>query len=173
MKKIDASFIARAAVIAAIYAVLTVLLGPFSYGQIQIRLSEALTPLAYVDPAAIIGLYIGCLIANFSPASLGIFDIIFGSALTLVAALSTWRISKLFAKTGNQKLYRYVGPLVATLPVIIYNAFGVAMMLKYLLKLPFLPSVGYVALGEVVAVYVVGYPLFLALMRTGIFKWKL
>jgi len=57
-------FIVEAAVIAAIYAVLTYALAPFAYGQIQVRVSEALTVLPLFTPAAIPGLFIGCLLAN-------------------------------------------------------------------------------------------------------------
>ena len=56
--------IAQAAMIAAIYVVVTLLVAPFAYGEVQIRLSEALTILPVFTPAAIPGLFIGCLIGN-------------------------------------------------------------------------------------------------------------
>jgi uncharacterized membrane protein len=167
----SAPFLTRAAVIAAIYAVLTILLAPVSYGPVQVRISEALTPLAYIDPAAIIGLYVGALIANlFSP--FGLIDILFGSLLTLIAAFATWGIGRLFKKFGSEKIYHYIGPLVGILPVVVFNAFGVALILKIAANLPYWPSVLYVGIGEAIAVYVIGYPLLLALMKTGVLEPK-
>ena len=64
MKNKGTQFLTEAAVIGAIYVVLTLLCAPLSYGEIQIRFSEALTILPFFTPAAIPGLFIGCLIAN-------------------------------------------------------------------------------------------------------------
>lgn len=85
-------FIAHAAIISAVYAVLTMLLAPLSYGTVQIRFSEALTVLAAFTPAAIPGLFVGCLIANIFTGSL--IDIIFGSLTTLAAAVLTYKLRK-------------------------------------------------------------------------------
>ena len=76
------------AVIAALYAALTLLLAPISYGPIQLRLSEALTLLPMLLPQAVPGLFVGCLIANLYTGMLT--DIIFGSLATLVAATGTY-----------------------------------------------------------------------------------
>ncbi|MCK9479581.1 MAG: QueT transporter family protein [Firmicutes bacterium] len=85
-------FIALAAGIASIYASLTVMLAPISYGTVQIRVSEALTLLAAFTPAAIPGLFVGCLISNIYMGNLT--DIIFGSLTTLVAAFLTHKLRK-------------------------------------------------------------------------------
>jgi hypothetical protein len=79
------------ALIAAIYATVTIILAPISYGPIQVRVSEALTLLPYLWPQAIPGLFIGCLIANFA-GGFGIIDVVFGSAATLIAAIITSRM---------------------------------------------------------------------------------
>lgn len=72
-------FIVRAAIIAAAYAVLTLALAPLAFGSLQLRLSEALTVLAYFSPAAVCGLTVGCAVANlWSP--FGITDVVFGAA---------------------------------------------------------------------------------------------
>ena len=74
-------FIARAAIIAAAYAILTLSLAPIAYGSLQLRLAEALTVLAYFSPAAVCGLTVGCAVANFwSP--FGITDVVFGALAT-------------------------------------------------------------------------------------------
>lgn len=93
MKKV--TFITQAAVIAALYVVLTQLanmLGLAS-GAIQVRFSEALTILPFFTPAAIPGLFLGCLISNFLCGSI-FWDIVFGSLATLTGAVGTYLIRK-------------------------------------------------------------------------------
>ena len=74
--------------IAAVYALLGLVFYPISFGVYQIRVAEALTVLPFVTRAAVPGLFIGCLLANIY-GGLGWQDIIFGSALTLIAAVLT------------------------------------------------------------------------------------
>src|SRR5690554_6711223 len=78
------SYLARAAVIATIYALITALFKPISYGTIQVRVSEALTLLPLVESSAVPGLFIGCLIANIL-GGMGPWDIYLGSIITLIA----------------------------------------------------------------------------------------
>jgi uncharacterized membrane protein len=137
-------FIAEASAIAAMYAVLTILI-PGGSGQIQIRVSEALTVLAFFTPAAIPGLFAGCLTANLFVGA-GIYDIIFGSLATLVAAILT-----------NRMPSRYLAPL----PPVIVNAVVVAFVLNATIQAPLLITMGFVALGEIIACYGLGYPLML------------
>ena len=143
--------LARGSLYAAAYVVLTLLAGAFGLasGQVQFRISEALLPCACLDPAAVVGLTVGTAIANGLTSSLGLVDVVFGSFLTLVAALVMWQ----------------VGPRVVALaaPVVV-NAFGVGAELALILHLPFWPSVGFVALGETVVLFT-GGPLVLSLIR--------
>ena len=88
MKNKGTQFLAEAAVIGAIYVVLTLLFAPLSYGEIQIRFSEALTILPFFTPAAIPGLFVGCIIANLFGGAIPV-DIIFGSIATLIGAVFT------------------------------------------------------------------------------------
>ncbi len=81
----------RAAIIAALYAALTLLLSPMSFGLMQIRISEALTLLPILLPEAVPALAVGCLIANFLGGAT-VLDIVFGSLATLLAALMTRRL---------------------------------------------------------------------------------
>ena len=90
MKSKGTQFLTEAAAIGAIYVVLTLLFAPLSYGEVQIRISEALTILPFFTPAAIPGLFVGCIIANLFGGAIPI-DIIFGSIATLLGAVFTRR----------------------------------------------------------------------------------
>lgn len=143
-------FLARAAVYAALYAVLTLSpgLNALAYGPVQFRLSEALMVFACVDPAAIPGLTIGTALGNLNSPML-VVDVIFGSLLTLVAAALMHRI----------------GPrLVALLVPVIVNGLGVAAMLAVVLDLPFWASAVWVGAGET-AVMATGGAVMLVLVR--------
>ena len=148
-------FIVEAAIIAAMYAALTIII-PGGSGQIQVRVAEALTVLPFFTPAAIPGLFIGCVIANLFVGA-GPYDIIFGSLATLVAAVLTYKMPK-----------KWLAPL----PPIIINAVVVAFVLNYVVGAPLLITMGFVALGEIIACYVLGYPLLLLLdkQRDKIFR---
>ena len=93
MKNKSVLFMTQAAMIATIYVVLTVVFAPFSFGQVQVRISEALTILPFFTPAAIPGLYIGCLIGNIIGGAI-LPDIIFGSLATLIGAVFTYLLRK-------------------------------------------------------------------------------
>ena len=84
-----ALFLAQAAMIAAIYVVLTVLGASLAFGEVQIRFSEALTILPAFTPAGIPGVFLGCLISNILGGAI-LPDIIFGSLATLIGAVFTW-----------------------------------------------------------------------------------
>lgn len=149
----DRRSIARAGLIAAVYAVVTVILAPISYGPVQVRLSEALTllPFFWGTPAAI-GLWLGCTIAN-AFGGFGLLDIAGGCLITLVAGLLTARMPNLW--------------LGAVWPVVL-NALGVAGILHYAAGFPYGATVGYVGLGQAVAVYGVGLPLARWLQARGV-----
>ncbi len=139
-------------IIAAIYAVVTVLLGSFGYSWIQVRISEALTPLPYIfGLPAVTGLTLGCIIANiFSPV--GLPDLIFGPFLTLLAASLSWKLN--FGKTSMACVY----------PVVI-NAFGVSAYVAGFYGVPYEVSVLSIGVGEAIASILIGYPLLKAIQR--------
>lgn len=95
MKKNKVLFLTQAAMIAAIYVVLTFAVNAFGLanGAIQIRVSEALTILPYFTSAAVPGLFIGCLISNVLTGC-ALFDIIFGSLATLLGGVGTYLLRK-------------------------------------------------------------------------------
>lgn len=143
-------FIVEAAVIAAMYAALTILI-PGGSGQVQVRVSEALTVLPFFKAAAIPGLFAGCLLANII-VGVSLYDVVFGSLATLAAAFLT---RKMPAKH------------LAPLPPVIINSIVVAFILNISLNAPVLPTMGLVAAGEIIACYGLGYPLMLLIERQG------
>ena len=143
-------FIVRSAVIAALYAALTLALYPISFGAVQFRVSEALTLLPIVMPEAIPGLFVGCLVSNLIGSATP-WDIIFGSLATLIAAILTYA-------TRRNKI------LAAFWPVIC-NTVIVGLVLALTLDLPVFLTMGEVGLGELVVVYTVGMAMLAALKR--------
>lgn len=135
-----------AALIGSIYATLTILLAPISYGQIQVRVAEALTVLPFFSSYSIGGLFVGCIVANIFGGN-GPIDIIFGSLATLVAAIMTYYIGK-----SNIYYKKYLAPL----PPVIINAVAVGFILHYTLQLPLIITMLWVGLGEAVSCYVIG-----------------
>ncbi len=81
---------ARCAMIAALYTAVSLLLAPFSYGAVQVRVAEALTLLPVFTPDAIVGVTLGCLLTNLLGSSP--IDAVFGTLATLIAALLTWKL---------------------------------------------------------------------------------
>lgn len=147
--KKNVDFMVRTAIVAALYAVLTMALAPISYGLIQFRLSEVMTLLAFINPVYIAGLTLGTLIANIA-SQLGVVDMVFGTLATLAA---TW----LMSKTKNIWL--------ASIWPSIVNGVVVGAMLYMLGLVPqttlgMLMAFGFVFLGEFVVVTVIGVPVF-------------
>ncbi|HHY06849.1 MAG TPA: QueT transporter family protein [Clostridia bacterium] len=144
--------IERVSVIAAIYATITIVFAPLSYGLIQVRISEALTILPFIFPESVLGLFLGCFIANIY-GGLGLIDIVFGSLATLLAAFLTKKMPH---------------PFLAPLPPVVINAVVVAFILKYVLGYPFVVSMFYVGLGQFLACYFLGLPLLYLLQK---YQW--
>ena len=135
--------IAYAALTASMYVALTVAFAPISYGMVQFRISEALTVLPFFTPAAIYGLFVGCLISNIFGGN-GIYDIVFGSIATLIAALATYRARS-----------KYLAPL----PPVLINAVMIGTMLSLLYDLNIMLCVLSVGFGQIVVLYGLGLPL--------------
>ena len=135
-----------AALIAAMYTVLTVCLAPLSYGLVQCRLSEALTVLAAFTPAAIPGLTVGCVVSNLiglsSGANIaGALDVLLGPLATGSAAVLTWALRN-----------KRVGclPLWSTLPPVVLNALVVGSELAFVAP-QFTVEVWFIQMGLVAA----------------------
>lgn len=149
-------FLTQAAMIAALYVVLTFLANALGLASqaVQVRFSEALTILPYFTPAAIPGLFIGCLISNTLTGCLPL-DILFGSLATLIGALGTYFLRK----------FKWAAPL----PPIIANTIIVPFVLIYvyqagpLASLPFFALT--VGLGEIISCGILGMLLLFALAK--------
>lgn len=154
-------FITQAAIIAAIYAVLTLLTLQFSSYAIQVRVAESLCVLICYTPAAIPGMFVGCLISNIFSGTLA--DIIFGSLATLVAGLITAKMPK-----KQKKLYPIPTVVVNTVvvPFILYYGYGITSMgnAKGTVATLLLMA-GTVCIGEVIACFFIGLPLIKILDR--------
>ena len=138
--------------IGTIYALLSVMLGELSYSWIQVRVSEALTPLPFLMGfPAVAGLTIGCVLANwFSPV--GLPDMVFGPLLTLAAAFLSWRLN--FGKR-----------VIACIYPVLVNAFGVSAYIHSFYGVPYILSVATISVGEFIAVFLIGYPLLMSIEK--------
>ena len=138
-------YLAQAAMIAAIYVVLTVVGASLAFGEVQIRFAEALTILPVFTPAAIPGLFVGCLIGNTLGGAI-LPDIIFGSLATLIGAIFTWSL-------------RNKNKFLAPVPPVVANIIVVPFVLKYAFMMLT------VCIGEVISAGVLGLILYGALNK--------
>lgn len=140
------------ALIAAIYVVLTMVFRPISYGPIQFRISEVLCVLPYFTPAAIPGVFIGCLISNMLGGAV-LMDVVFGSLATLIGALGSWLLRK------NRWLVSMPPILSNTLiiPWVLKFAYGSEDLVWYMMIT--------VGIGELLAIGVLGQLLITVLAK--------
>lgn len=150
MKNNKVTFLVHAAAIAAIYVVLTTVFAAFSFGQIQVRISEGLTILPYFTPAAIPGLFVGCILANLLGGAIPA-DIIFGSLATLIGALGSYALRR-------HKFLVPIPPIVANtiiVPLVLRYGYGVPEPIPFMMLT--------VGIGEVISCGVIGMIILLAL----------
>ena len=158
------TFIVHAAVISALYVVLTLIANALGLANhaIQIRFSESLTILPLFTPAAIPGLFIGCILANIFMGC-AVWDVIFGSVATLIGAIIASKIKN-----------KYLLPL----PNVIANTIIVPFIIMWVYTeesartLPvFFGSMAGVLAGEIATSYILGILLFIPLEKhKNIFK---
>lgn len=154
MKTSKTQFLTQAAIIAALYVVLTIIANIFGLANyvIQVRFSEALTILPFFTPAAIPGLFIGCLLSNLLTGCLPL-DIIFGSLATLLGALGTYALRK-------QKWLVPIPPIAANVLIV---PFILAYVYQFEGSIPyFMITVG---IGEVISCGILGMILLNTLLK--------
>jgi len=152
MKNQKVLFIAQAAVIAAIYVVLTIVFLPLSFGEVQVRFAEALTILPYFTPAAIPGLFVGCIIANILGGAI-LPDIIFGSLATLIGALFSYVLRK-------NKFLVPLPPILANalvVPFVLYYGYGIDLPIPIMMLT--------VGIGEIISCGIMGMILLFSLKK--------
>ncbi|SHI67361.1 Uncharacterized membrane protein [Clostridium cavendishii DSM 21758] len=155
MKNNKVRKLAYSGIIAALYAVLTVAIAPLSYGGMQFRVSELLVLFAFIDPIYIIGLTLGCFIANiFSPG--GVMDMIFGTMATFLS-VGCITLTRNILKNNLRSL------IIASLWPTIFNAIIVGYELHMVFGVPLLLTMGQVAFSEFVIITIIGVPLFRAI----------
>lgn len=149
MNNFSAKRLARIAVLAALYTVLTVALQPISYGPVQVRLSEVMMLLCFFGPDYCIAMTLGCAAANMF-SSFAVLDVPFGTLATLLAALMICR-SKHF--------------MLSSLYPVLTNGLIVGGVVAYSCGLPYAASALSVAAGELIAVAVIGVPVMKLMLR--------
>ena len=161
------------AMIAALYTALSLVLAPFSFGNIQVRIAEALTLLPIILPSSVWAITLGCFLTNLIGVLtgvniLGILDVIVGTLVTLIAALLTKKLAK----------YRYNSyPFISTIPPIILNALVIGLELTFVLNplknfsLPFFILMFVeVFMGQFISIFILGLPLIHQLEKKEILK---
>ena len=165
MKDKRVLYLTEGAAIAAIYVILCQIFAPISFRDMQVRIAEGLTILPYFTPAAIPGLFVGCLLGNLLAGAIPL-DVIFGSLATLIGALGTWAIGKWIRKKHPDG--RKIKCLLAVPPVLA-NAFIVPLILYYGygINIPIPIQIATVGGGEILSCGVIGMIFLFALEKVG------
>jgi len=146
--RISTRMVAITGITAAVYMVATLAIAPLSFGAIQLRFSEIMVLLAFIDPAYVAGLILGCAMSNLF-STVGMIDVIFGTLGTVVAVAGIINSKRLFMAT----LWPTVSMLVVTVGICIGTG------------LPYAPTLITVMLGEFAVVTCLGYPIFKNIMK--------
>ncbi len=167
--KLSLTSFVKVALIAALYSTVSLVLAPFSFGNIQVRIAEGLTLLPLLSPLPILGLTLGCFITNFIGVIMGVnilgmMDVFIGTFATLIAALLTYYFR-------NIKIKGF--PLLSTLMPVVINAIIIGAELAYVFAPEFTLSYFLifaleVGIGQFIAVYLVGLPILNALKKRNI-----
>ncbi|EJT6169735.1 QueT transporter family protein [Clostridium perfringens] len=139
------------ALIAALYATLTIALAPISYLGVQFRISEIMVLLAFYKKDYIVGLTLGCFIANILGPN-GTIDVILGTFATFISVWGIYLTGKYIK--GKKSIW------IASIWPTIFNGIIIGWMLNYVYGFPLVLSMGQVALGEFVIITIIGVPVF-------------
>lgn len=136
-KKENIKTLSMNAMIAAVYVVMTFLIQPLAYRELQFRISEVIVILAFYNKKLILGLVVGCFIANI-PSPLGIIDMIIGTFSTLCVCYSLYKVKNI-----------YIGSLLGA----IMTGIIIGLELSYVYHIPFIINALYVFIGEFVVLF--------------------
>lgn len=145
------------ALVAGLYAALTLALGAISYGPIQFRIAEIMVLLAFIRKDYIWGLTIGCFLANVI-GPYGVPDIVFGTTATFLSVYAVYITSK------YMKGSKY-GLLIASIWPTIINAIVIGFMLNKFAGVPLVLGMVEVGFGQFVVITIVGVPLYKSLEK--------
>ena len=143
MKKEKNLWMARIAIVAALYVVLTLISYPFSYGIIQFRISEALMLLCCYDKRYTWSMVVGCIVSNLF--SFDLIDCLFGTLATLLACITMVLLKKKF---------------IASFAPAVFNGIIIGLELYFVIDSPLILSIIGVAIGELVVVVILGNVIF-------------
>jgi uncharacterized membrane protein len=156
-------YITRSAIIAALYAALTLMLLPYSFGSVQFRAAEAMGVLPLFFPEAIPGLFVGCVVSNIMTPNIPVLDVVFGSLATLASAYLTSRMRQL---RGIRRA------VFAPLPPVIINAAVIGAVITVSFIQPgdsfivlYLTNALSVGAGQAAVCYLLGIPLMMIVGR--------
>lgn len=163
--------IAVCAMIAALYTTLCLVLSPFSYGPVQVRVAEALTLLPVFSPLGIWGVTLGCALSNLigfmtGANILGFLDVFFGTAATLIGAICSYRMRGI--RFHNL-------PVLSAVPPVLVNALVIGLELTYMEAGSFNAGIFAfnalnVGIGQMISCFLLGLPLVYMLEKTGVAK---
>jgi len=146
---------------AALYAALVVVLGGFSYGPVQVRIADSLIAVVpLLGLPGVLGHTLGVLIANMF-STVGLIDLL----NTIPSFAMSFVVYYVYKRTQND--YTVIGTCIAYSVVL---GITVGWMLSYVLTLPLLPTMTYVAIGNIIASVLVGWPIFKVLKKAGVFQ---
>ena len=150
-------YLTQAAIVAAIYVMLTLISKPFAIGFVEVRISEALCILPFFLPSSVWGLFAGCFIANVFSGS--IIDIVIGSFATVIGAYLTSKIKN-----------KWLCPLPAVFSNAILIPFVIMKYSEVWSISAYFTAMAGVLASEIASVYVLGMILLIALEKKNIFK---
>jgi uncharacterized membrane protein len=159
--KIQTKNLALIGIYAGLYAALVIVLGFAAYGPVQVRVADALLAvIPLLGLPGVLGHTLGVFIANLF-STLGPIDLL----NTIPSFAMSFVIYYIYKKTTND--YTVIGTCIAYSIVL---GITVGWMLSFVINLPLLPTIAYVAIGNIIASVLIGWPIFKLLKRTGIFK---
>ena len=143
----------------AVYIALCIIFQPISFGEVQVRIAEALCILPIFDKYSVYSITLACMISNLVAGGV-IIDVIFGSLATFIGLFAIR-----FIKSNNFFLKMF--------PTILSNALIIPFVLRYgygLTNMPIYISMIWIALGEIISIYIIGYIFYQALIKTNLFN---
>lgn len=160
------------AMVAAIYTVVSIALAPISYGNIQVRIAEALTLLPIIFTPAIWGVTLGCALTNLIGVFMGVnilgfVDVFVGTLATFLAAVCSYKLKGIKWKNI---------PILSILMPVLFNALFIGLELAFVFFpgesfwMGFALSAGQVGLGEFLSCFIIGIPLITVLKKSKIFQ---